>query len=264
MDIASKMLTYSQTADMDTQKPIPYLVRRDKNGQHLFLIAINHLFHPDAPQYKKLPLLWREFLDLTNAKNCIVLVEGGLRPVCGSDEMAIMQQGEQGLVTNWASKVGIPVASAEPPDYAESKILLKTFTKDEVMYYYFARQIPQWHKIRPRPDFEQYIATVFERYKKALGWKDFDFSLENLKLIHEKLFHIPFNKEDSDFFYDQHNPTIGKTVIQKVAAACSSERNVHIAKEIIRYWSEGKSIFSAFGSSHVYRLEPIIQELGGE
>ncbi|MEK7115126.1 MAG: hypothetical protein AAB847_02095 [Patescibacteria group bacterium] len=74
---------------------------------------------------------------------------------------------------------------------------------------------------------------------------------EGLKIIHRKLFKTEFNKDDKDFFANIVNPTRSDSVINKVPRVLSTFRDATIVDEIVKYWQQGKSIFTVFGGGHV-------------
>jgi hypothetical protein len=200
---------------------------------------------------------WGKFLEKTGKENAVVFIEGGLRKFDKNEETIIKRNGEGGLITWLANVAGIPTHSPEPNRVEEMEALLQKFSKEEIAYYYFARSVHSRHRLDPKPEFEAYINKYLEGWKKI--WKDFDFSIENMKRIHKDIFGDEFNENEDRFSYV--NPTIEKSVINKVARACSTYRNVHVVSEILKFWQEGKNIFVVFGGSHAVMQEPALQKL---
>lgn len=262
MGIASRLLTYVQLKKIyrNGEKPTPYVVKHSKDKQLLVFIAFNHLNDPADKRFIKIRQEWQAFLDATGGQERIVLTEGGVRPALADEETAIKRFGEPGLLSLLAHQEGILVATPEPPDDYDKREAAKKFPIEAVVYYLFARQIPQWHRTEPKPNFREYMQDMLNRYQQALGW-DFDFSFDNLVKVHEHLFNKPFDMDDKQFFHVQSDPTREETVVQQVSRACSRARDEHIAAELVRYWKEGKSIFSVYGSAHVYMIEPVITAL---
>src|SRR3972149_2539638 len=82
----------------------PYFYKIVKSNRHLYFLGPHHIFNPKDPQLKTIKKLWNEFLELKKKKNCIVLIEGGKRPILKSEKDAIEKHGEPGLMTLLANK----------------------------------------------------------------------------------------------------------------------------------------------------------------
>ena len=136
------------------------------------------------------------------------------------------------------------------------------FSRDEIAYYYFARVVAQWHRIpAPRPQFEEYMGPYLRRDQEVSGWHNFDFSLPAIMAIHKKLFKKEFNSADADFFNTVHNPTLDKTVINKVARTLHKYRNKQVVEGVKRMWNEGINIFMLYGRGHAEAHEKSLREI---
>jgi hypothetical protein len=253
-------LLYSHDDWKNVAKKWPYCFEIDKNRQFLFYFGSNHSHDPNNEQFPILKEFWKKFLESTSGKNAIVFVESGLRKVSENEEATIKQNSEGGLITFLANDANIPTYCPEPGPIEERTALLKKFSKDEIQYYYFSRIAHAWHRRDPKPDFENYIMHFLQRDKTESGWEEFDFSLENMKRIHKEMFGTDF-ENDEQLSFKNINPTVESSVINKVARACSTYRNVHIVSEILKFWKEGKNIFVVFGGSHAVLQESALQKL---
>lgn len=241
---------------------IPYKLLLKSGSNSLYYFGERHSFDPKNEQWIEEKEFWQDFLKNTTNQKRIIFTEGGIRPVEESEEQSILKHGGMGLATYLASQENIDTYSPEPSEKYERNELEKNFSKEEIQYYYFARIVYQWGlKEEPKPDFEEYVKTYLDSDKKESGWYDFDFSLESMKKIHNKLFNTPFNEKDTDFFYNIINPVVLKTVVNKVSRMSSDIRDRYIVSEIKKYISEGYSIFAQYGCSHVVIQEPLLREL---
>ena len=100
-----------------------------------------------------------------------------------------------------------------------------------------------------------------DRDKKMSGWTDFDFSLNNLKIIHKNMFGTDFNQENTNFFGKIVTPIKTETIINKVTRKSGELRNEYISKEIQKYWNDGFSIYIQYGASHAVIQEPFLKEI---
>lgn len=128
--------------------------------------------------------------------------------------------------------------------------LLDKFTKDQIQYYYFARVVHQWNRRNPKPDFEEYVSRFLENDKHKTDWIDYDFSIENMKKVHEKLFNTAFDENDTRFFYNAVNPVELTYVTNSYSREMGINRDTFIVKTLIDEWNKGNSLFVVFGSGH--------------
>jgi len=239
---------------------VPYTFNLSNKKQYLYYFGSKHTFDPVHPQFKKVDSFWKSFLQKTKGKNCIVLVEGGKRPILKTLKEATLTNGEMGYVTYLASGSKIDTFSPEPPMKYVYKFLEKHFSRQEIQYYFFARVCFQWNNMKRKPAFESYLKPFLLRDKKESGWKNFNFSIANMKKIHTKIFKIPFNENDKMFFYDVINPTTLKTNINKVSRLeDEGMRDVYIVNQIEKLWKKGKNIFVIYGYGHAIVQKKALQ-----
>lgn len=261
MDMVSLLRSEEQIDDFYEQNgdPAPYVLQCHNKDQLLVFIGSAYCNEPNDPQFDVIRHEWARFVEMTTSDRRMALTEGGIWPVEQDETTAIQLHGELGLLAFLADQARVSVATPEPPQSEEGDFLLQQFSAEEIMYYYFARQIPQWHRMTQRPDFRSYMQHTLDGYQAALGW-NFDFSVDNMIGIHAQLFDRVFDEGDEEFFADQARFG-NETPIQQVSQASVEFRDRHIARELLRYWNQGLSIFSVYGSHHAYVLEPMIREL---
>lgn len=205
---------------------------------------------------------WNEFLLKANKQKSIVFVEGGKRQVCSSEEEAISKGAESNLITYLADKESIETFSPEPPEPFRFEELLKRFTKEEIIYYEFARVTFQWNRYLKKPDFKMYITDSLKNDKKNSGWTDFDFSIENMLRIEKSMFNRNFDQNDKDFYYNVTNPTTNFSRINELSKfEDSGFRDPYILSQIEKYWNNGQSLFIVYGCSHAVMHEQAINHL---
>lgn len=245
-----------------TEHSVPYTYIIEKNNQYLFYFGSRHTYDQNHPQFEEIRNFWKVFLDRTKNINTVVLVEGGRRPVLETEEEAIKIGGEMHFVTFLASKSDIFTISPEPNDCERFQVLLKAgFSKEEIIYHEFARVCYQWNQIQEKVDFEKYINEYLAADAEQSGWRDFSFTIDNMKQIQKKLFGTEFDINDKQFFYDIINPTTEKSVINRISRWDDDEfRDLHILEQIEKIWKEGKNVFVIYGASHAVRHEPVIRD----
>lgn len=130
--------------------------------------------------------------------------------------------------------------------------------REEVQYYYFARAVNQWHRSGKRIPLLSYILPFLHRDERVSQWPDFDFSLKNMKAIHQLLFRGKFKERNESFFAAITDPTLSTTIINRVAASSSTFRDRFIVREIKKLWRK-HHLFVVYGRSHSFAHEPILQ-----
>jgi len=160
--------------------PYTLIIKHKKNI--LYYFGEVHTNNPDHDQWGKFRKFWKEFLIETEGKKRIVFVEGGIPPCEDDEEKSILINGAPGLATFLATEKNIEIYSPEPDRSLEIKMLEEKFTRDEIIYSYFARQCRTWHRfMEPRIDFNEYINNYLYKISKHTDWKDYDFSIDNIK-----------------------------------------------------------------------------------
>ncbi|HLC84828.1 MAG TPA: hypothetical protein VJH22_03485, partial [Candidatus Nanoarchaeia archaeon] len=91
------------------------------------------------------------------------------------------------------------------------------------------------------------------------AWKDFDYSLENLRGIHRGLFKKDIDVNDRDFYVKITNPTLGFSIINEVAAAATKLRDEYVVKLIKRSFKKYNRILIIMGASHAVMQEPALR-----
>ena len=239
----------------------PDFFHMERDNQHLFYFGARHSDDVNDEQFHALGQCWNKFLRETGAGKRIVLVEGQKVAPRQDEKEAITEDGERGLITFLAAQHNIETFCPEPDMSTERNELLKQFSKEEIEYYYFARAVDRWNRFHTDVDFETFINPYLERDKRVSGWDDFEFSLNYMRSVHQQLFGNKFNLRDTKFFSSIVNPTLSKTVINKVAQASTEVRDKHIIREIEQLWREGYSIFVVYGKGHIPVQKPMLERV---
>ncbi len=232
----------------------PHMYTFLKPDQALFYFGANHSCDPENMQYSLLKYFWNEFLQCTQSKNCVVLIEGSLRGKHANEHDAITQGGgEGGLLQFYAQQHGIPAICPEPSKEFLYEQLLQQFSAQEIVYLDFSHIGMQFHRCRkvdPTLEFESFYQT----YKRSL-------SLDTITEIHAQLFDTPFDMHDEKFFYNNSNPVGQKNRINVIARANSRMRDEAIVACITDLIKQGKNIFIAYGVTHAVMQKAAIRSL---
>ncbi len=102
--------------------------------------------HSNDAAHRQWPVLkakWANFLQHKNSKKH-VFIEGWLRPMQGDEEDVIKNHGDGGFINLLVQKAGVEHSCEEPNRSEEAHYLRGLFTPQEVLAYYFARQLEAW------------------------------------------------------------------------------------------------------------------------
>ena len=242
-------------------KPVPYIYQIERNNKLLVYYGADHSFDPAHKQWQDIKEYFNQFIKKTAGKNCVVLVEGGGTERKNSESEAIREGGEPLFTTFIANKVGLRSISPEPDEQYEIIELLKTFSKEQIMHYYFTRLVDQWNRYKTeKPEFESYMNKFLVRYKNVTKWKDFEFTIKNMKEIHLQLTNKPFAETSEEQMYFMTWPMEYNWISNQVAAESSKIRNNFIESEIKKYWDYGKNIFIVYGQGHAVENETYLRK----
>ena len=240
----------------------PYFYALVSGEQKIYYFGERHSRDPQDTEWQQAKTFWLEFLKDTPNSKRIVFVEGNKSPIMNTLEEAIRKYGGPGFITFLASESNIDIHCPEPERTYEINELAYKFSKEEIAYYYFARSANGWNRMRePKPEFEKYISQSLKKNETESRWSDFDFSLENMKNVHKKLFGNEFDQNNSDFFKDIVSPVKSEAKINKIARSCSNIRNEYMVKEIQKYWGMSYSIYIHYGVGHAVMQEPALRNL---
>lgn len=243
---------------------LPYKFTLKNRDKYLYYFGAEH-FRPYLDgQYEELELFWREFLEVAGDMPKIVFNEGGLRNPSLNKEESIKDDYEAGLATYLATKDGVSIMSPEPSRRIMENELVKSFTREQIQYHFFAQVVHQWgRKPDPKPDFEVYISGFMNTDKEGSDWDDFDFSIKNMEVMHRSIFDNEMDKNDVNFFYSIINPTVDMSIINRLAREVSRIRDAYIVSEVVDNWNNGNSIFVVYGFGHAIVQKPALEKLLG-
>lgn len=260
----STILSYDQYAEIEKQGfEMPYVVEVGHSKQRLLFYGSDHTNNPEHSQFQDIEVRWGKFTAETDQP--IALVEGRFDEAPEEETKdrteSIIAGGEAQFVVYLARRDGVKVVSPEPDRAWEANELAKEFGRDNVVFYYFIRQIGWWSRLTEKPDIEAKATKMLELMKKTYEWDDVDFSIERMEAVHEELFSKPLPWDDAQWVYDITTPTPADHITNQISRRSGELRDEYILRQIEQYWKAGKSPFAVFGSAHAIRLELALHNL---
>lgn len=236
----------------------PYIVKLERGDQLLVFFGCRHTNDAGDKQNAAIEEQWQIFINHQNKKK-LALCEGGLRPYEPHKELAIEKYSEPGLLTWLANNDNIQLISPEPDDDAEVNYLFsQQFSVDEIMTYYFGRQMHQWLRAdrQHQPEWKAYANHHISSYAKLESLRKYNLDLEKVLEMYHATTGINFSDRDDGQLYKVSAPTTNS-----VSAASGDYRNISLFKAIGQHWANGEDTFTLFGSGHAIVLEPALKRL---
>lgn len=230
-----------------------FYIIRGKNWM-MYVLGVEHTSDIDHPEIERIEKLLKQFLLEKDISDRIVLVEGGNWPVESNKREAIKNYGEMAYVVYLSNINHLPVYSPEIDEIDEIKILLRTFSQDEIIDFYFTRGIPQWQRSDRSQNLEEFLDM--QQYSKITSWVDYDFSLRHLIEIHNKQNNHTFNQESCGQCLMDKN-----SINYRVNSASIKIRDNFIYKKIKELRKDNESIFLVYGRLHTSNLKRRLNKL---
>ena len=238
--------------------PYFFSLKKEKGGAVLFYLGVCHSWDPADQQFNFIKEKWVKFLKL--ATNPLAIVESRKWKAYNTEAESILKGGEIDFMAYLCHQAGVPVICFEPDRGKEMDVLLRQFCKEEIAYYYFARTISQWYRLKQKPDINFYLSSFLQYHKGASKWDDFKFSIENMKKIHKHFFKIELDFDDINFFKKIENPMREDNPCKNVVRASRKYREQAIIDGIKNAWSQGKDPFVVYGKGHARDHEKILRD----
>ncbi len=240
----------------------PYTIEAKIADRKVEFNGMRHTNNPEDESLTRLETRFEEFLQQTD--NPVVFVEGGMRDVANMSKQEVIKRfGEPGLLTKLALDRGIAVESPEPSFEQEVAELLKTFSAEDIMQYYFSRTLFQWYRNK---DFDHSMGTAQDyinssmqnRWSKMPGLTEVPCDYETLANNFAKKYGFKPEEMPDELAKDKlHHES---SPFNPVSAASSDIRDKYIFNKIQEAAKQGRDVFLAFGSHHVFVYEQILEE----
>ncbi len=259
MEIKDLLLTWDEYNQKEFATP--YIFTLEKGGQKLIYFGANHSFDPKHEQFEKIRSLWNSFLNETVEGKRLMVIESHISNIVTDEQEAIIKTGEVGFAALLAHSAQCPYMCFEPRVKDVFETLLKSYTKDELIYHDIIQSAFQWNNLTKKPDFKEYIEHYLKWDAKELGWTDFDFSYKNIERIHQEMFGKALDKNDRKLFYDIIDPSQKNGIINEVSREVDLVRDSRVVETIKSEWEKNNSIFVVYGSGHAVIQEPALRKL---
>jgi len=169
----------------------------------------------------------------------IVLVEGNFDiPEFSSEEDAVARGKDMGFV-NYLSKFNdVPIYSNDPSFSSDINFVEDIYGKDVAFLYFFLR----CHKYTDS-------FNLIDKIKSCVSWPDYDFSMENVKVLFNKIFDFEIDLErDYSSFFD---PTLHENKFNDVSRKLNIFRDDYMINKLREIICDYDKIFIIKGDYHI-------------
>jgi hypothetical protein len=212
-----------------------------------------------------------------------VLQDGKINIPFGDFDEAI-KKGENIATLFLAKENGINAMSPElQVKESVRKLLLKGFTKDEILLFFIARQIPYIDKDRLTEGLNRTVSYMISEFGPVKSPKPTNSEvsgiIKDLNALFEKTYNKPMFKEDHGVLYPNitmrevntfYSPAIVVTkhqdakLLNLIAYEMDILRNKKIIQELARATDKGLSPFIVYGRSHIAIIKPALDYMYGK
>lgn len=231
----------------------PYVLELESQGGSLVYYGAFHKVDPAHPQFADIEHKWTEF------RPTLAYCEGMIWPLEASRVKAIVNYGEQGLVTFLAARDRIPIECIDPTLKEQMIYLKKHFSPQLIKVYYVLRQAAVNRMLKKDSRDLRFADYLFKSFDRIKGFHAFPNSVEELERMLGVVFPHLVPWQDIPYFYF-HSPESGD-FLTRIHRKLNEYRDQVMLKKVIRALKEGNRIFAIVGRSHVVIQEAVLKSL---
>lgn len=236
----------------------PYLLEYTNNRQILNFFGSKHSTDSSDSQWSILEAKWADFAAHDNDKKILVYERQDFDIKDETRDTALAKYSESGLAVWLAKQTGIPSTSGEPSIISEIEHLKQKYSLEEIVTYYFGRQMLQWltQDFEANPDWRKYATNTLEKYDSLDCWEGKNITLDNALAWFSTTTGKDFDSQDRQTLYSLSDPSQSE-----VSSASGMFRDAYLFQQIQEKWQTGYDVFVIYGSGHAIVLEPALKDL---
>ena len=242
------ILSYNEYKQKNFSSPYFYLLSTKK--YHLGYFGSHHSFHTEDSQFDQLKIAIQSF------QPQVIFIEGGIPSLLSNEKDMIEKFGEPGFVSFLANQQSIQIKNIEPNFSEELYHLLDWFDEEDVLVYYFVREMSLYQLKHEKLELESYISNFIEdlNYFLPLKKKEPDYIYQ----LYENTFHTQF--QTNQINNDLWDPIQEKTIINAISKQNEIFRNQKMVENIIKSFNDYHKVFVVAGSAHAVMQEPALRQ----
>jgi len=240
--------------------PTPYFFHIRKGGQILYYLGFEHIYDPKDPAWGVLENYLQDFIDKTDGKRRMVLVEGGEKMLPYNRKEQIKSLGESYYTWFLAQASAIQVSSPEPDTVDQLNHLAQKFPKDVVITCLYVEQISiRSNYIKP-DNMEASLGSYLDYLKGISGWDANFFELSNISKCYQEISGVELDYNNLEYIKNETNPYQEINIINDVINTKSQYKDKVTLQNMERLWDKGYNLLIVFGKTHSIIHEISIRE----
>lgn len=230
--------------------PTPYFFHIRRGGQVLYYLGFEHIYDPKDPSWGVLENYLQDFIDKTDGKKRMVLVEGGEKMLPYNRKEQVKTMGESYYTWFLAQSSALQVSSPEPDTVDILNHLSKQFPKDTVITSLYVEQISiRSYYIKP-DNMEASLEGYLDYLKRISGWEASLFQLSNISTAYSKISGTDLDYNNLEYIRKETDPYQEINEINEIINIKSQYRDKVTLENMKRLWDNGYNLFVVFGKPH--------------
>ena len=251
--------SYIEVGKVMDSVQLPYVVDIQNTNKHLIAIGVSHTYDENNPQLAAIKKIYSNF------KPDLTINEGGhITKKFKSEKEAIEQNGETGLLKYLSDLDQKPLINGDIEDASEFKLMLKKYTKDDLLLYYMMERlvIPHLNGAYGNKTFDELYTKAIQKWFIQEGFP-VDKNLQTLegfkKLYLDKMGHPLVLSINPDIeLFDYVNPNCEYCAIGKSSKVL---RDSILLDKINSELKTHDKIMVVFGHGHILAIEPALKKM---
>lgn len=230
--------------------PSPYFFHIRRGGQILYYLGFDHIYDPKHPAWGVLENYLQDFIDQTDGKRRMVLVEGGEKTLPYSRKEQVKTMGEAYYTWFLAQSSAIQVSSPEPDTVDQLKHLAEKFPKDLIITSLYVEQLAiRSNYIKPE-SISGSLESYLDYLKGISSWDPELFSIKNIFECYLKTSGIKLDYNNLEYIKNETDSYQQVNQINEVINIKSQYKDKMTLNNIERLWDKGNNLFIVFGKPH--------------
>lgn len=230
--------------------PSPYFFHIRRGGQILYYLGFDHTYDPKDLTWGVLENYLQDFIDQTDGKKRMVMVEGGEKMLPYNKKEMVKSMGEAYYTWFLAQSSALQVVSPEPDTIDQLNYLSQKYPKDIVVTSMFVEQIViRSYYIKP-DSIESSLENYLNYIRDISKWDNGLFDLKNISECYKRTSGVDLDYNNLEYIKKETDPYGEEDIINEIINLKSQYKDKIILTNIGRLWKKGYNLFIVFGKAH--------------
>jgi hypothetical protein len=225
----------------------PYILQPSTRRGALMYFGARHTFDPVDSQVARIQKEWQSF------RPDIAFTEGGLPPMASTQDDAVRNAGEPGLVRFLAARDNVPTTTLDPSTAEEVAALSRAFSREQIKLFFVLRGVSQYLQRAGDSGLELESKRILGVFSTMPGLSGSPGNIEELQAAYRRSF--PGAASYQEVQPSWFDPVVTATFFNDISRASSEYRDAYIVRLLTQHVSDGQRVFAVVGGSHVVMQE---------